>query len=348
MAQRRRQSRTLGTTDLWRMIVEELDEGIIVFNEMGVSIYTNDEAARLLGYATRDVLDLDVDDLVALVYRRRLDGSNLARVLLKDQIGEPPGKQYLIAISDRRLHARPFKLELQNGTVTVLLLRDAGAWVDTLISDTVIAELYGPISAALTYAQTLIGRINEGDALPFEIQDLARIISESVARAHDLWITASDLADLSPERSASLPSDDVELEGLLLEIEAELIRASTGGMPPIDKLLPYHLMPLKGDRAGLKTAMLALLKGCAARLPQGAYVEVKAENYNAFIEVTVQPCSTEASAPIVAELFAPRDLDRLPFAIAEQVVVRHGGRIWVDKGTFHCMIPASLPGQTSN
>lgn len=346
MAQRRRQSRTLGTTDLWRMIVEELDEGIIVFNDMGVSIYTNNEAARLLGYATRDVLDLDVDDLVALVYRRRLDGSNLARALLKDEIGEPPGKEYLIAMSDRRLHARPFKLALENGTVTILLLRDAGAWVDTLISDTVIDELYGPLSAASTYAQTLISRINEGNALPFELHDLARIISESVARAHDLWITASNLAELSPDRAPTLSEDIVDFEELMREVEAELFHSSSGDTPPIDKLLPDDLMPIKGNRAGLKSALLALLKGCAARLPQGTYLEVAAENYNTFIKVTVQPRSAEAALVNVAEWFAPRDLDRLPFAIAEQVVVRNGGRVWIDDGVFHCMIPASLPEQT--
>mgnify|MGYP000211067963 CR=1 FL=1 len=69
-----RPRRTLGT-ELWRELVENLDTGLVVFNDHGVVIYANDEAGRLLGYAPRDVLDLDRTDFAALVSPTRLDGA---------------------------------------------------------------------------------------------------------------------------------------------------------------------------------------------------------------------------------------------------------------------------------
>src|SRR5215475_13173665 len=93
-----RSTRTLGT-ELWREIVERLDEGVIVFNQRGVAIYANDEAARLLSYQRRDVLELERDDLVALCDQDRMDGARFAGMFISGRVPDGAGPFEIVTTS---------------------------------------------------------------------------------------------------------------------------------------------------------------------------------------------------------------------------------------------------------
>src|SRR5687767_14569431 len=123
----RRSSRSLGT-ELWREMIERLDEGVIVFSDRGVVIYANDEAATLLGYTPRDVLELEKDDFISLCQLDRMDGASFANAFMGNQLPDSPDRVFEVATVHKRLSIRPFGLTLENGTVTVLLLREVSNW----------------------------------------------------------------------------------------------------------------------------------------------------------------------------------------------------------------------------
>lgn len=335
MGQVRRTTRTLGT-ELWRAIVEQLDQGILVFNDMGVSIFGNEEAARLIGYSTRDLLDLDISDLVSLCQPRRLDSVGFARALRRGDLEGDGMQSFEIATADRHLTVRPFKLVLENGHVIVIALRESLRWQEALIAQSALSDFQGPLSVSLSYADTLLQRIGEGDALPFELNDLARIIRESLERLQQTWEGLSDLNEASAE-FGSPRFEAVDLDEVLIEAELTMIRRSVIDLPPIEKRLPFELRSLRVERAGFQRAMLAILSGCAARLHSGSYLLVTASNEGSGhvdIAVTIQRGGNLQNY----------HLDAMPLALAETILLRYGGRMRIDANPMglHVLIPAWL------
>ena len=153
-----RPKRAFGT-DLWRTLIEKLNEGVIVFNQRGVVIYANDEAARLLDYKPRDVLELDREDVLSLCDTTRLDGAHFAEAILAEDLGDSSGHTYEIVTSSGRLRATPLKLELEHGQVLVLLLREAVCWRSDLIAEALMVEMRSPLAFTTDSAMMLGQRV---------------------------------------------------------------------------------------------------------------------------------------------------------------------------------------------
>src|SRR5205814_24204 len=98
---------------------------------------------------------------------------------------------------------RPFNLTLENGNVIVLLLREVLNWRSELIAETMMSpDMQGPLDSALSYSQTLLKRLEDGSAHPFELTDLVRIIQSSVTRALGLWGNVLRLYNTNPQHEA--------------------------------------------------------------------------------------------------------------------------------------------------
>jgi signal transduction histidine kinase len=319
----RRSSRALGT-ELWREIVERIDEGVIIFSDRGVVIYANDEAARLLNYSPRDVLELEKDDFVALCQLDRLEGAQFASAFLENQVPESPTRAYEVATTYTRLLISPFTLTLENGIVYVLILREITRWRSQLIADTLVSpEMQSPLEFALMYCRTLMSRLESGQAYPYELTDLARIIHSSVGRALELWQNLLQLHSTDPHYAHQWKLEPVALKEMIQRAIANLDDHAAHGFPHFELDFPEDLPAISASPEHLYAGLCALLAGMSERMTRQDSFSLIARHRRRYIQVDLTPNGSKNAVP------QGYQFDILPLAVAEQVILRHGGRLWI-------------------
>jgi signal transduction histidine kinase len=320
-----RPSRSLGT-ELWREIVERLDEGVIVFNQRGVAIYANDESARLLDYKPRDVLELEKDDFVALCDQDRLDGARFAGVFLADPMPpEGSGRHYELVTTRRRLMATPLALSLEHGTVTLLMLRELSAWRSDLIARTVASDMHGPLSVIAHYSEMLIQRLQDDSAHPFEIRDLARIIHDSLGKAMSVWEMLSQLHSVDPrEATTSLAFESVDVSGILRSAVAQVEQEAAHATQLMRLEIDGDLAAVRASPQILHSALSILIAQAIHALPPMGSLTISARNYERYVRIDLK--AEPEGAALRTHLF-----DVFPLSNVEQTILRHGGRVWTDK-----------------
>jgi len=310
-------SQTLHTA-LWPVLIERLDEGVIVFDARGVAIYANREAARLLDYTPQEVLGLDREDIVALCQQGRLDAERFAQAFVKGSLPFTPEQHYSVVTATRRLTLTPFVLDNEE-RFTVLLLRERETWQDELIAQTALDEMNGPLTFALNYCQTLLNRLKEGWEHTFELQDLARIVRDSVSHALHLWEMFSRLRS-----SASAP---LNVRPVVLPIAfqialSELKGKAVQGLQGLHLDLPDDLPPVRASEQHLHAVLCAVLEAAAARLSYQGRTTISARRRQGYVQIDITPLAA-------GNALYGYHCDMLPLAIAEQGIIQHGGRIWL-------------------
>jgi two-component system, NtrC family, sensor histidine kinase KinB len=331
-----RSSRTLGT-ELWREIVQRITEGVIVFNQRGIVIYANDEAARLLDYKSRDVLELDRDDIVSLFDRDRMDGRRFATDFMLDQPAPGAPRSYEVVSTRRRLMLSPFNLELEFGTVRVLLIKENVWWRSELISQTFADQMQGPLSIIEHYTTMLNDRLQDPSAHPYEHTDLTRIIHESLNRAMAVWQNLTDLhgTEPTPHRTQNLqmirPADAF----------AVIARQLDPAHPQPELDIPADLPQIRASINQFYPALYTLLESLVTRLPEGGNLLVKGYNHQRYVQFSLY------IAPHLPNLLRMAQFDVLPLATVEQIIMLHGGRVWADGNAIHFSLPVAIPPSVS-
>lgn len=318
----KRASRVL-SAELWREMVERLDEGVIVFNDRGVVIYANDEAARLLVYSPRDVLELTKSDFLALCQLDRLEGAKFAATLRSDLPPDVPRRGYEVATMATRLRIIPFSLSLEAAAVTVLLLKEIDNWRSEVISDSLMSpEMESALAFASSYCQTLISRLESPEAHPFELLDLARIINNGLMRMQGMRDMLSRLRITDPRYGNEWVMKPVSLPEAIYAAVTEVGSNALRQLPGMQIDVPADLPPVAASTEHLHAALCALFEGAMARLTHHDHLTLTARHRRRFIQVDLTP-----DVPKV--LIQGYQFDRLPLAIVEQVIVRQGGRLWL-------------------
>lgn len=331
-----RTTRTLGT-DLWRTVIEKLDEGVIVFNQRGVVIYSNDEAARLLDYKPRDVLELDKEDLLSLCDATRLDGDHFAAAFRLDDLGGNSGHTYQVVTSSKRLCVTPLQLDLVHGKVTVLLLREAVCWRSDMIAQALMTEMRSPLAFTTDSATMLSERVKSGDAHPFELGDLARIILDSQEHTLGLWNMLSHLHRADPRQAAILETRQVQLHEPCQAVQHELAQRAGHRLSSLIWEVPTGLPAIRASASHLQAALYILIEQALACLSEGNNLTVKARDQRRYVQLDLA-----ANAP--GSRMRSHLLDELPLAAAEQIIRQHGGRVWVQsKGGKPIVLSVALP-----
>ena len=316
-----RPSRTFGT-DLWRTLIEKLDEGVIVFNQRGVVIYANSEAARLLDYKPRDVLELDKEDVLSLCDAARLDGERFAAAFLDENLREGSGHSFEVVTASKRLILTPLALELEHGQVIVLLLREAECWRSDLIAQALMTEMRSPLIFTADGANMLSERVKSGNAHPYELTDLARIIRESHEHTLDIWTRLSYLYHADPRQAGVLEMSSVDLEKMCREVLDVLVERTGHRASDVRVGFQHDLPAVRASEDHLRMALAILLEQSLICLPEDDTLIVKGSNKKRYIQLDLVTSDTGSKLRCYL-------LDDLPLAAAEQIIKQHSGRVWM-------------------
>jgi PAS domain-containing protein len=317
-----RPSRSFGT-DLWRTLIEKLDEGVIVFNQRGVVIYANNEAAHLLGYKPRDVLDLDKGDFIALCDTSRLDGKRFATAFAENTLGEDDEQSFQVVATGRRLVLTPLALELEHGQVLVLLLREPLSWRSDMIAQALMADMQSPLAFIADSATTLSERVKSGNVHPYEISALTRIILESQEHALDLWNRLFYLYRTDPRQAIELDMKPIRLDEVCRTVSEAVTQHVGHQLSDLRMGFEHDLPPVRASAAHLEAALYILLEQSLDYLSEGDLLIVKGSNRKRYVQLDLAASETGSK-------LRRRLLDYLPLAIAEQIIQQQGGRVWID------------------
>ncbi|MBN1310796.1 MAG: PAS domain-containing protein [Anaerolineae bacterium] len=315
-----RPSHTSGT-DLWRILIEKLDEGVIVFNQRGVVIYANDEAARLLDYKPRDVLELDKEDVLSLINTARLDGDRFAAAFLDGSLGGYSGHSFEVVTVGKRLVFTPLALDLEHGRVIVLLLREAACWRSDLIAQALETEMNSSLVFTAEGAITLSERVKSGDAHPYELSDLARIIREGHEHTMKLWTMLFYLYQADPRQETNLELEPVDLEKICRKALDTLVEHTGHRLSDVRVGFPHDLPSVRASEAHLEMALYILLEQSLLFLPDDDTLIVKGSDKKRYVQLDL--VTSDTGSKLRCHL-----LDDLPLAAAEQIIQQYGGRVW--------------------
>ncbi len=294
-----------------------------MFNRRGTVVYANSETARLLSYQPQDVLELDIEDFTALCQEDRLDAHALSVALLRGHLTDRPRAVYTVATSDHHLQVRPFVVIHEADRFSVLLLREVTSWRNLLIAETVMETLHRPLVFASSTCDMLLERLEQGWISTFELSDLARIIHDSVERAMRTWESFYRLQDADLDREQQIIPEPVDLLDTFREARADLRSQAVQGLSNVHLRLPDNLPPVSGSPKLLYAGLYALLEGAAARLAGSGRdrINISAADRGAYVQVDLTG-KGQGSA------LQSYHFDALPFAIVEQTVIQHRGRLW--------------------
>jgi len=330
--------RNLPTTYLWREIVENANQGVLVLNESNLVIYGNDEAAQLLGYRPRDLLGLDLNDILSLFYADRLDFKRLATALSGNS--EETAAQFEVATTDRRLYIRPIQRELDDSNVTILYINPVDKWQSELVAEAVLSEtMRGNLEMSFSALETLLMRLTfekEQDATiqPFEIESLVTIMRDGIENTLSLWQQMEKFYYTS-QADAEIESGSSDIFNVLASVmDAREIRSYH---PVIEVQIPPGLPSVTATKAMLSMALANLLDGVTERLSSQdvLVVTAHADRRHVYIKAAAQIFNGQSRLP---DGYA---IDMLPLAMTEQIVVQCGGRLWSesDPDSLLLMLP---------
>jgi nitrogen-specific signal transduction histidine kinase len=310
---------------IWRLVINHLDQGILIFNQWGTVIYANPEAERLLGYDTHDLLELEKEDFIALCNTERLDGARFASVFLSDTLEGYNGQVFDLATVTRRLRATPMLLDMDDSEVLVLILKDAASWRADLITQTAMHEIDSPMRFASHYSRMLVERLKDPGSTPYELNDLARIISESLDRALREFLILESLYATEPRLVRQPVETAVDISHVIWEALRDIANGAFNHNPAWKLEFFNGLPPVRASEAHLTWAFMILFQELNKLIPPGTPCPITAQNHDKYIQIEIRP--EGQLKPIPYYLF-----DSLPLVAVEQTFLMHQGRIRVEGG----------------
>lgn len=199
--------------------------------------------------------------------------------------------------------------------------------------------------------------------------DAWEAIEDQQQKAIDVVINSSErlkqmvdsLLYLSQEQAGKIEYSfaEVEIKKVLSDVYLNLILLIDEKELNVEKQLPANLPPIRGDKHKLKELLTTLMSNAIKFTPHGGTMEVKAEEEEENIHITVKDSGTGIHKRLIPHLFhriyqvedsLTRRYQGLEsgFYICKNIVNAHSGEIWVESEegsgtTVHVRLPKKKP-----
>jgi two-component system sensor histidine kinase MprB len=208
-------------------------------------------------------------------------------------------------------------------------------------------ELRTPLTSLRTNVELLMASTAPG-APPFPPHEMAGLRADVIAQIEELSTLVGDLVDLSREDGGVVIHEPVDMADVV-DRSLERVRRRRNDVEFDVAVIPWRV---HGDSGGLARAVINLLDNAAKWSPPGGTVTVRmAQVAPDRAELVVSdhgPGISPQERQLVFERFFRSTSARampgsgLGLAIVKQVVVRHGGTIWVQE-----TVPGGKPPGTA-
>jgi two-component system sensor histidine kinase MprB len=197
-------------------------------------------------------------------------------------------------------------------------------------------ELRTPLTSLRTNVELLMASTAPG-APPFPPHEMAGLRSDVIAQIEELSTLVGDLVDLSREDGGVVIHEPVDMADVV-DRSLERVRRRRNDVEFDVAVIPWQV---HGDSGGLARAVLNLMDNAAKWSPPGGGVTVRmmqvAPNRAELVVSDHGPGIAPHERKLVFERFFRSTSARampgsgLGLAIVKQVVVKHGGTIWVEE-----------------
>ncbi len=321
-------------------IIESLEDGVVLIDPAGIVTHINEIAALIMDFEPADALGSPFDDLSSNSphYLRVRDALRGLRRAAPD--GRRTEVQLHVRGRDHSYVLKPITLHRTEGAAfgTLLILQDVTYLRDqdrarSNLVETLSHELRTPLTSLALSAQLLQ---REQAALEPRQRELLRTILEECARMKQLTdnllnLARGELASISLARErldlARVAQDVAERFRLQAEEKNVALERNIGGVPPVS-----------GDPVKLSWVVSNLIGNALRYTPRGGRIEIMTGCAGDTVRLEVADSGPGIAPELrdyVFERFAQygdgaeKGSAGLGLAIVKDIVVAHGGRIFV-------------------
>jgi two-component system, NtrC family, sensor histidine kinase KinB len=338
-------------------IIESLEDGVVLIDSAGIVTHINEIAALIMDIEPADALGSPFDDLSSNSphYRRVRDALRGLRRAAPD--GPRTEVQLHVRGRDHSYVLKPIPLHRTEGTAfgTLLILQDVTYLRDhdrarSNLVETLSHELRTPLTSLALSAQLLQ---REEATLEPRQRELLRTILEECARMKQLTDSLLNLAR-GELASISLERERIDLARVAEEVAGRFRLQADEKHVALERNIA-EVPPVSGDPVKLSWVVSNLIGNALRYTPQGGRIEVMTGSADDTVRLEVADSGPGIAPELrdyVFERFAQygdgadKGSAGLGLAIVKDIVVAHGGRIFVTGNApvgsrFVVQLPAS-------
>ena len=338
-------------------IIESLEDGVVLIDSAGIVTHINEIAALIMDIEPADALGSPFDDLSSNSphYRRVRDALRGLRRAAPD--GPRTEVQLHVRGRDHSYVLKPIALHRTEGTAfgTLLILQDVTYLRDhdrarSNLVETLSHELRTPLTSLALSAQLLQ---REEASLEPRQRELLRTILEECARMKQLTDSLLNLAR-GELASISLGRERIDLARVAEEVVGRFRLQAEDKHVALERHIA-EVPPVSGDPVKLSWVVSNLIGNALRYTPKGGRIEVMTGSADDTVRLEVADSGPGIAPELrdyVFERFAQygdgadKGSAGLGLAIVKDIVVAHGGRIFVTGNApvgsrFVVQLPAS-------
>jgi two-component system, NtrC family, sensor histidine kinase KinB len=338
-------------------IIESLEDGVVLIDSAGIVTHINEIAALIMDIEPADALGSPFDDLSSNSphYRRVRDALRGLRRAAPD--GPRTEVQLHVRGRDHSYVLKPIPLHRTEGTAfgTLLILQDVTYLRDHdrargNLVETLSHELRTPLTSLALSAQLMQ---REEASLEPKQRELLRTILEECARMKQLTDSLLNLAR-GELASISLERERIDLARVAEDVAGRFRIQAEEKHVALERNIA-EVPPVSGDPVKLSWVVSNLIGNALRYTPQGGRIEVMTGSADDSVRLEVADSGPGIAPELrdyVFERFAQygdgpdKGSAGLGLAIVKDIVVAHGGRIFVTGNApvgsrFVVQLPAS-------
>jgi PAS domain S-box-containing protein len=335
-----------GADQVYRLVMEQMNEGVVTLSADGVILYCNQRFADLLHIRLEKVISSNILDYVEPQAEDTL-------LLIMEQGGRSEIDMVTADASTVPVYLSMRRLTMNEMTIICAVVTDL---TGQKMKDRIIGlkdDFIGMVSHELrTPLTVIVGAIYTAMTPKVTKADNRQLLRDALASAEELADIVENLLELSRAQSNRL---DITKEVMdMKQAAGEVVRRLSKRTDKHRLIVEMRGLPkLAADPLRIKRILYNLAENAIKYSPEGCDVTVFARADHDEVVIGVKDHGTGISRQEQAKLFKPFErLNMSPqikgiglgLIVAERLVQAHGGRIWVEsasgKGsTFYFTLP---------